>query len=62
MRLNKKIVLVTAAASGMGRAGVTRFAHEGAQVAAVDIDEKTLTPSLKVSQPPDSMRLEFVPI
>ena len=42
MRLNKKIALVPAAASGMGRAGVTRFAHEGAQVAAVDIDEKNL--------------------
>ena len=47
MRLNKKIVLVTAAASGMGRAGVTRFAHEGAQVAAVDVDEKNLNTVVK---------------
>ena len=36
MRLENKIALVTAAASGMGRAGVVRFAAEGAQVAVVD--------------------------
>src|SRR5262249_12720017 len=33
MRLNGKIGIVTAAASGMGRAGALRFAREGAQVA-----------------------------
>lgn len=38
MRLAKKIGIVTAAASGMGRAGVLRFAREGATVAIVDID------------------------
>ena len=38
MRLEGKIGLVTAAASGMGRAGVIRFAHEGAAVGVVDID------------------------
>lgn len=38
MRLNNKIGIVTAAASGMGRAGVLRFAQEGATVAVVDID------------------------
>ena len=42
MRLANKIALVTAAASGMGRAGVIRFAAEGAKVAAVDIDKKGL--------------------
>ena len=31
----------------MGRAGVTRFAHEGAQVAAVDVDEKNLNTVVK---------------
>jgi len=35
-----KIGLVTAAASGMGRAGALRFAKEGASVSVVDIDEK----------------------
>jgi NAD(P)-dependent dehydrogenase (short-subunit alcohol dehydrogenase family) len=38
MRLQGKIGIVTAAASGMGRAGVLRFAREGATVAVVDRD------------------------
>src|SRR6266536_654373 len=38
MRLAGKIGMVTAAASGMGRAGALRFAREGAQVAVVDVD------------------------
>ena len=38
MRLEGKIGIVTAAASGMGRAGVTRFTKEGASVAIVDLD------------------------
>lgn len=39
MRLQGKIGIVTAAASGMGRAGAVRFAREGAAVAVVDLDE-----------------------
>lgn len=38
MRLEGKRGLVTAAGSGMGRAGVLRIAREGAKVAVVDID------------------------
>jgi NAD(P)-dependent dehydrogenase (short-subunit alcohol dehydrogenase family) len=38
MRLANKIGIVTAAASGMGRAGAIRFAREGAAVSVVDID------------------------
>jgi NAD(P)-dependent dehydrogenase (short-subunit alcohol dehydrogenase family) len=38
MRLEGKIGLITAAASGMGRAGAERFAREGATVAVVDIN------------------------
>lgn len=38
MRLAGKVGIVTAAASGMGRAGAERFAREGAAVAVVDID------------------------
>lgn len=38
MRLANKIGIVTAAASGMGRAGAVRFAREGASVSVVDID------------------------
>jgi len=39
MRMNGKIGIVTAAASGMGRAGALRFAREGASVTVVDIDK-----------------------
>jgi NAD(P)-dependent dehydrogenase (short-subunit alcohol dehydrogenase family) len=39
MRLEGKIGIVTAAASGMGRAGALRFAREGAAVAVVDLDK-----------------------
>ncbi|MDP6707028.1 MAG: SDR family NAD(P)-dependent oxidoreductase, partial [Alphaproteobacteria bacterium] len=38
MRLDGKIGIVTAAASGMGRAGAVRFAAEGAAVGVVDVD------------------------
>ena len=38
MRLEGKIGLVTAAASGMGRAGALRFAREGAAVGVADVD------------------------
>lgn len=42
MRLANKLAVVTAAASGMGRAGVEAFVREGAQVVAVDINEEAL--------------------
>ncbi len=38
MRMKDKCGIVTAAGSGMGRAGAIRFAQEGAGVAVVDID------------------------
>ena len=40
MRLEGKIGIVTAAASGMGRAGALRFAREGAAVGVADIDQE----------------------
>jgi NAD(P)-dependent dehydrogenase (short-subunit alcohol dehydrogenase family) len=42
MRLEGKLAAVTAAASGMGRAGVERFVREGARVAAIDISADAL--------------------
>lgn len=42
MRLQNKRVIVTAAASGMGRAGVELFLREGATVAAVDVNRAGL--------------------
>ena len=40
MRLRNKIAAISAAASGMGRAGALLFAREGAKVAVVDVDEE----------------------
>jgi NAD(P)-dependent dehydrogenase (short-subunit alcohol dehydrogenase family) len=42
MRLADKLAVVTAAASGMGRAGVEKFVAEGATVVAVDINRAGL--------------------
>ncbi len=42
-RFNKKTVLITGAASGMGLAAAHRFLDEGAHVVMLDIDEAALT-------------------
>ena len=42
MRLNNKLAVVTAAASGMGKAGVKLFAKEGARVCAIDVNADAL--------------------
>lgn len=42
MRLAGKLAVVTAAASGMGRAGVELFRKEGAEVCAVDVNAAAL--------------------
>ena len=39
MRLENKIALITASASGIGRAGAVLFAREGAAIAVADIDK-----------------------
>jgi 3-oxoacyl-[acyl-carrier protein] reductase len=42
MRLADKVAMVTGAARGMGRAIALRFAREGAEIAAVDVDGEAL--------------------
>jgi len=42
MRLEGKLAVITAAASGMGRAGVDLFVREGAKVVAVDVNAAAL--------------------
>jgi NAD(P)-dependent dehydrogenase (short-subunit alcohol dehydrogenase family) len=42
MRLADKVILVTGAASGMGRVAMRMFAEQGARVIATDIDEQAL--------------------
>lgn len=42
MRLNRKTCVITAAAQGIGRASALKFAQEGAQVIATDINSELL--------------------
>lgn len=59
MRLENKLAVITAAASGMGRAGVELFLREGAKVCAVDINADALT-ALKAELDPDGERISTV--
>ena len=38
-RLANKVAVITGAASGLGLAATRRFAEEGAQVLAIDLDQ-----------------------
>ncbi len=59
MRLDGKLAIITAAASGMGRAGVELFLREGATVCAVDLNGEALD-RLKADLDPDGRRLHTV--
>lgn len=50
MRLENKLAVITAAASGMGRAGVELFMREGAQVVAVDLNAEALDDLAEAAQ------------
>lgn len=47
MRAQNKVVVVTGAASGMGKAIATRFAAEGAKIVAADIHAQRLNDTVK---------------
>lgn len=59
MRLANKLAVITAAASGMGRAGVELFLREGADVCAIDINPDALA-RLKADLDPDGSRIHVV--
>jgi NAD(P)-dependent dehydrogenase (short-subunit alcohol dehydrogenase family) len=59
MRLANKLAIITAAASGMGRAGVALFLREGAKVCAIDINPEALA-ALKAELDPAGDRLHTV--
>ena len=49
MKLRNKVVVVTGAASGMGRELTTQLVQKGARVAMVDIHEETLAETAKLA-------------
>ncbi|MEM1285181.1 MAG: SDR family NAD(P)-dependent oxidoreductase [Pseudomonadota bacterium] len=59
MRLTNKLAVITAAASGMGRAGVELFLSEGAKVCAIDLNADGLA-KLKADLAPSDDRLMTV--
>jgi NAD(P)-dependent dehydrogenase (short-subunit alcohol dehydrogenase family) len=59
MRLANKLAVITAAASGMGRAGVELFLREGATVCAIDVNPEALA-ALKADLDPSGTRIHVV--
>ena len=58
MRLNKKNIIVTAAAQGIGRATALKFANEGAKVLATDINEEKLNDLKNENSSIQTMKLD----
>jgi NAD(P)-dependent dehydrogenase (short-subunit alcohol dehydrogenase family) len=50
MRLKDKTAIITGGGVGMGRASVLRFLEEGAKVVAADINEKTLSETVRLGK------------
>jgi NAD(P)-dependent dehydrogenase (short-subunit alcohol dehydrogenase family) len=55
MRLADKVILVTGAASGMGRVATRMFVEQGAKVIAADIDEAALNEAVGEVGDPDAV-------
>ena len=58
MRLDKKNIIVTAAAQGIGRATALKFANEGAKVLATDINENKLNDLKNENKRIQTMKLD----
>ena len=58
MRLDKKNIIVTAAAQGIGRATALKFAKEGAKVLATDINEDKLNDLKNKNKSIQTMKLD----
>jgi NAD(P)-dependent dehydrogenase (short-subunit alcohol dehydrogenase family) len=48
-RLDGKVAVITGAGGGIGRAMAVRFAEEGAQVVAADIDEERVAETAELA-------------
>jgi NAD(P)-dependent dehydrogenase (short-subunit alcohol dehydrogenase family) len=55
MRLANKVILVTGAASGMGRVATRMFVEQGAKVVAVDVNEAALAEAVAEAGDPDAV-------
>jgi NAD(P)-dependent dehydrogenase (short-subunit alcohol dehydrogenase family) len=60
MRLAEKVVLITGAASGMGRVAVRMFAEQGAKVVAADIDGASLDAAVAAAGDSHASRIATV--
>ncbi len=59
-RLDKKVIVITGAASGMGRAATLRFLDEGAAVVAADLNVETGNETTKLARDAGHEHIEFV--
>ncbi|MGH2562719.1 MAG: glucose 1-dehydrogenase [Thermomicrobiales bacterium] len=60
MRLSGKVVLITGAASGMGRVAIRMFAEQGAKVVAADVAEEPLHQAVRAAG--DLVREAIIPV
>ena len=59
-RLDNKVIVITGAASGMGRAATLRFLDEGAAVVAADLNVETGNETTKLAHDAGHQNIEFV--